>query len=991
MLFKYRHQGKSQRNTSKLPRFRPTILQLDERILLSVTIQVDANASQHTISPIIYGLNNADAATLSYLNVPLNRFGGNADTNYNWQQDAFNTASDYYFESLPRGDGTPAKSSDQSIAATQGAGAQPILTIPTIGEVAKLGPNRSKLASFSVKKYGPQQATDPFFPDAGNGTLANGQPIVGNDPTDAYIPADAAFQQGWIQHNVNTFGTANNGGVRYYALDNEPSIWFATHRDVTPNGATMDQVLQDIISYGSMIKSVDPSAQVQGPEEWGYSGLIFSGADQQYIQEHNYQTDVLPDSMSHGNMQYFPYLLQQLNAYQQAHGVRLLDTLTTHIYPQSNEFLGGESKNLDLLRNRSTRSLWDPNYVDESWINTQVQLIPRLKDWISTYYPGTKIGITEYNWGNVDHMNGATAEADVLGIMGREGGVYMANMWDYPDYPSTANELPGYNAIKMYRNYDGNKSTFGDTSVSTTVPNPDQVSAFSAIRSADGALTIMVDNKNLYDPANPGATTTIQINLANFPNTGAAQVWQLAAINPNDLTKSAITKLGDVTIQGNILTITVPQESVTLLVVQPAAHVNPPQVLLVSPASAQVGSLVVLTGANFTGATQVTFSSGGVNVAATSFTVNSATQISVTAPPQGTLPDLVDIFVTTSQGTSAQSTSDQFTYTHAQTNPGQLQFGAGSLTAQETDDAVSINITRSDGTDGAVSISYATSDGTGKSGFDYQAASGTVTFATGETSKSISITILNPGKASGSSLVHVALSDPTGGATLGQTKVVDVSIEDSLPTEPVPQNLGPVAFFFTHSQEAYQYFVTQAYQRFLSRTPDAQGVAYWVSELQGGLTDEQLEAGFAASPEFFQVNGGTNQGLVRGMYVTLLLRQPDQAGLDYWVGQLEGGAKVSAVAFGFTASPEREIIRIMEDYVTYLGRQPDPAGLAFWLNAFLHGSTNENLVAGFVGSPEYYSTTGSHNRAAWIAQAYQAILHRPAKPGEIDYWVSVLS
>jgi hypothetical protein len=991
MLFKYRGQRPSLRKSGKPPRFRPTVMQLDERVLLTVTVQVDASAAQHAISPLIYGLNNADPATLSYLNVPLNRYGGNAYTNYNWQQDASNTANDYFYESLPKGDGTPAKSSDQSISDTEGTGAQPIITIPTIGEVAKLGPGRTNLASFSVAKYGPQKATDPFWPDAGNGIQTNGNPIVGNDPNDAYVASSTAFQQGWIQHMVNTFGSANGGGVQYYALDNEPSIWFTSHRDVAPNGATMDQVLQDIISYGSMIKSVDPNAQVQGPEEWGFDGIIYSGADQQYIQKHNFQTNVLPDSMSHGNMQYFPYLLQQLAQNQQQTGKRVLDTLTTHIYPQGGEFDGGESQSLDLLRNRSTRSLWDPNYVDESYINTQVEWIPRLKDWIATYYPGTKIGITEYNWGNVDHMNGATAEADVLGIIGREGGVSMANMWDSPDYPSTANEYPGYNAIRMYRNYDGNKSTFGDTSVSTTVPNPDQVSAFSAVRSSDGALTIMVDNKNLYDPANPGGTTAVQINLANFASTGTAQAWQLAAINPNDLTKSAISKLANVTIQGNVMTITVPQESVTLLVVQPAAQANPPQVLLVSPASAAAGSMILLTGANFTGATRVNFSAGGVNVGATTFTVNSATQISVTVPPQGTLPDLVDIFVTTNQGTSGQSASDHFTFTHGQAGAGQLQFGSSSQTAKETDSSIQVDITRTGGSAGAVSVDYATSDGTGKAGVDYQAASGTVTFAAGETSKIISITILNSGKATGSSLFHVTLSNATGGATLGTTHVLDVTIDDTLPTEAVPQNLGSVAFFFTHSQEAYQYFVTQAYQRFLGRTPDDQGIAFWVMKLQGGLTDEQLEASFAASPEFFQVNGGTDEGLVHGMYVTLLLREPDQTGLDFWVGQLKAGASVAEVAFGFTASPERETIRITDDYATYLGRQPDPAGLDFWLNAFLHGSTNENLVAGFVGSSEYFNTTGSQNRAAWLAQAYQAILHRAAKSGEIGYWESVLS
>jgi len=64
------------------------------------------------------------------------------------------------------------------------------------------------------------------------------------------------------------------------------------------------------------------------------------------------------------------------------------------------------------LRLRSTRSLWDPNYPDESWIDgteggPTVRLIPRMRDWVASNYPGTKLTITEYNWGALDHIDGA--------------------------------------------------------------------------------------------------------------------------------------------------------------------------------------------------------------------------------------------------------------------------------------------------------------------------------------------------------------------------------------------------------------------------------------------------------------------------------------------------------------------------------------------------------------------------------------------------------
>src|SRR5439155_21520441 len=133
--------------------------------------------------------------------------------------------------------------------------------------------------------------------------------------------------------------------------------------------------------------------------------------------------------------------------------------------------------------------------------------------------------------------------------------------------------------MKMYRNYDGSHHTFGDTGVGASVANPDQVSAFAATRSADGSLTIMVVNKNLYDPANPNATTPITVNLSNFAAGGPAQVWQLAAINASNQNNASITRRSDLQFTGNSFTLNVPNESVTLFVIpataaEPAASVT---------------------------------------------------------------------------------------------------------------------------------------------------------------------------------------------------------------------------------------------------------------------------------------------------------------------------------------------------------------------------------------------------------------------------------
>jgi hypothetical protein len=246
-------------------------------------------------------------------------------------------------------------------------------------------------------------------------------------------------------------------------------------------------------------------------------------------------------------MDYMPWLLQQFRNEEITRGQRLLDVFTLHYYPQGGEFSNDVSTTMQLRRNRSTRSLWDPNYTDETWINDRVQLVPRMKQWVAQYYPGTKIGLTEYNWGAENHINGATAQADIYGILGREG-MDMATRWTTPDAST-----PAYKAMKLYRNYDGQKSAFGDTSVAATTPNPDNVSAFAAVRSSDNALTIMVVNK-------AAANTAVTINLANVTANGAAQVWQLTSANQ-------INRIADVNISNNSISGNLPAQSITLFVI----------------------------------------------------------------------------------------------------------------------------------------------------------------------------------------------------------------------------------------------------------------------------------------------------------------------------------------------------------------------------------------------------------------------------------------
>jgi hypothetical protein len=149
--------------------------------------------------------------------------------------------------------------------------------------------------------------------------------------------------------------------------------------------------------------------------------------------------------------------------------------------------MGDASAAMSEMRLRSTRALWDPTYLDESWIAEPVRLIPRMREWVDLNYPGTKLGLTEWNWGAEHSMNGALALAQVLGIFGREG-LDMAAHWGGLDAGT-----PAYLAFKLYGNYDSAGNSFLGTTFATHATQPDLLSCYGA-QSKDGGLALMVIN-----------------------------------------------------------------------------------------------------------------------------------------------------------------------------------------------------------------------------------------------------------------------------------------------------------------------------------------------------------------------------------------------------------------------------------------------------------------------------------------------------------------
>lgn len=531
-------------------------LRLVAKALPPLSLSVDAAANRQAISPYIYGINghydDGSITLLQSMSLPLRRWGGNNKSRYNWKIDATNTGMDWYYENVklpdiappnPPSDSTVTRTVDENITSQ----AQTLLTVPMSGFVAK----DAASCGFSIAKYGPQQDSDwQWRPDCGNGVKPDGSYITGNKAADTSLAVGPQFVKDWVAFLGKLYGKAGQGGVQFYNLDNEPDLWFDTHRDVFPVALKYDQLKARTIQYAAAIKAADSGAKILGPAVSGWSFYWHSPFD---IQNEDYNWT---DQNAHGGTPLTPWYLQQMRAYEKTKGKRILDYLDLHYYPQgfNSTYQGAGDAATQALRLRSTRSLWDPTYVDESWIGTSdktdggiVKLIPRMKAWVDAHYPGTKLAISEYLWGGLNDINGALAQADVLGIFGREG-VHLAALWSPP-----GPDQPGAFAFRMYRNYNGKGAKFGVIGVRAASNDQSRLSIYAAEENSTGPLTVIVINKT-------GGPLSAPLILKNFTSTGVVQTWRYS---PADLTR--IVRLSDRSFTGNKFSGNFPANSITLL------------------------------------------------------------------------------------------------------------------------------------------------------------------------------------------------------------------------------------------------------------------------------------------------------------------------------------------------------------------------------------------------------------------------------------------
>lgn len=474
----------------------------ENRSLITVT----PSEKQGEISPYIYGVNSG--VDLSTVSAKSFRLGGNRMSAYNWENNMSNAGSDWNnsadmylittaadeFKRVPGGAALNA-----SKEARDGNVPYTLLTLQMLGYVSS-----SKRGQLNENMKAPSE----YWLEVKN--RKDGEFSLEPDKKD-----DCVYIDEYLNYLFENVGSSDSEtGFKAYALDNEPALWQHTHGLVRQEPLSCGELIEKSADLASAVKEMDPNAEVFGPSLFGYSAFdSFAGApDWQRLKADN------------GYRWFIDYYLDEMKKAGNERETRLLDVLDIHYYTEAKGACGVRScnhyDNDECIKARldSVKSLYDADYHEDSWINdTGAEFFPlmqNLRQSVDEYYPDTKIAFTEYNFGGGDHISGAVAQADTLGIFA-EYGVYFAAMWSFDE-----NEYQ-LAAIDIFTNYDGNGNGFGNTLVKSEYEN-ENISVYSSIDGSDeSTVKIIVTNKSIHEEA------PVNIILSSENTYSGAEVYSI--------------------------------------------------------------------------------------------------------------------------------------------------------------------------------------------------------------------------------------------------------------------------------------------------------------------------------------------------------------------------------------------------------------------------------------------------------------------------------
>jgi hypothetical protein len=504
-----------------------------------VDFTIDTTAQNRLISPFIYGYNTSDLSFINTHRLGMTRSGGNRWTAFNWENNASNAGSDWYHQNdnylcsdLPAC-GLPGETVRRRVQTAFDAGISTVVTIPIQGYVAA-----DKNGGGDVNQT-PNYLEVRFL----DNIAQKGSPFsLTPDTTDGYV-----YQDEFVNWLEPMFPGAHNGAGPqiFYCLDNAPALWFETHARIHPDPAIYAEMAALYVTFAGAVKAVAPNSLIFGPVSYGWAGW-----------------DTLQGAPDAAGRNFLDFYLDTFQAAETTAGKRLLDVVDLHWYSEAKgggiRITGTEtSPDVVAARLQAPRSLWDPTYTEDSWIAqwmTQgpICLIPLIFSQIAAHYPDTKLAVTEYYYGAGHHISGGIAQADVLGIFGREG-LFAASLWPLAENRDYVNA-----AFKMYRNYDGTGGKFGDISIGAATSDIENTSVYASLdQNKKNRLLIVAINKTAGSLSADIAITAAQKFLQG-------SVYQLTSADPSPQPAEDITNISP----QNTFTYTMPAYSVSTIVLE---------------------------------------------------------------------------------------------------------------------------------------------------------------------------------------------------------------------------------------------------------------------------------------------------------------------------------------------------------------------------------------------------------------------------------------
>ena len=438
-----------------------------------MNISIDLAGQRKEISPLIYGVNQYTCQDdMRDLTVNSIRQGGNRMSAYNWENNASNAGSDWQH------------SSDNNLSNSD----EPADCVQELSKIAETYGIGYKLTTLQMAGYASADkdgtvTEDEIAPsDRWNEVIASkGAPFDETpDLTDGKVYMDE-----YVNYIVNKLGDSTSPtGIQGYSLDNEPALWSHTHSRMHPDALTIEELSTKSVDLAAAVKKVDPNAEIFGPALYGYTAFDHLADDDTSDEWENIKA-------ANGYHWYLDCYLDRMKKAEEEYGTRLLDVLDIHYYSES-------ARNGADDRLQSVRTLYEKGFAENSWIGQwcqeNVPILPTVQASIDKYYPGTKLAISEYNFGGDNDTSGTIAQAEALGCYA-DAGVYFATLWGNGAYI-----LSG---LDLYTNFDGKGGAFGDQLVPTETDDVSLSSSYSAINGDDtGYVTAMITNKSKTETEN---------------------------------------------------------------------------------------------------------------------------------------------------------------------------------------------------------------------------------------------------------------------------------------------------------------------------------------------------------------------------------------------------------------------------------------------------------------------------------------------------------